>query len=76
MTKYLTGMKRRDFTKKVGGAGIAVIAGVGILAATAPKMILLVNDNEDFKLTVVYHPTWDGPIERWEQDPCWEVIRK
>jgi uncharacterized phage-associated protein len=29
---------------------------------------------DGMKLTVVYDPLWDGPIESWEAHPDWEVI--
>ena len=34
-------MDRREFIKKIGGAGVAVMAGVGVVAATAPKNIYI-----------------------------------
>jgi hypothetical protein len=34
-------MNRREFVKKIGGAGVAVMAGVGIVAATAPRKMYI-----------------------------------
>ena len=40
-------------------------------------MIWIVNDNYDgdgLKVSIVYDPMFDGPIEMYEKNPDWEVI--
>lgn len=39
------------------------------------KIILLETSYEDYgKFTIVYNPTWDGPIEKYEESKDWKVI--
>jgi len=60
-------MDRREFIKKVGGAGVAVMAGVGLIAATAPKYVGYIAGADAlpgsklsvFKLTL--HEDWYQP---------------